>query len=530
MRIEFFNDAFDPSQGIDANLTVDFISIDGQKFETENPSVFSSGVYLPSDGTVDGFGRGDTLTSNGFFEYASSTNPSPTNQAPVARKDYFTVEQSKTITGNVGDNDFDPDGDDSRLVFKLLSQPAFGQITFNADGSFVFTANSNNTGEIIFDYSVTDEDGGRTVQEACIKVTPKVDVADNDQDGKPNNVDQDDDNDGISDDQERNQFGTDPFNADSDGDGLQDGTELGFTQGTPDSFGGPVSFRPDADPSTTTNPLNADTDGDGLTDGQEDSNSDGASPSSIGGTGTTGSGETDPNNPDSDGDGLGDGQEVNQVGSNPLDTDSDDGSVDDGTEFGQGTNPVNNPGDDVLRDFDQDGRPDNVDTDDDNDGIPDNEEQGLGTDPFNPDTDGDGLQDGTEVGRTSAGPDSFGGPVSFRPDADPTTTTNPLNPDTDGDGLTDGQEDPNADGASPNVSSAELARRVTVKPIPNNPDTDGDGLPDGREVNDIGSNPLDTDTDDGTTPDGVEVGRGTNPVNNPNDDVLSDNDQDGKSR
>ena len=196
--------------------------------------------------------------------------------------------------------------------------------------------------------------------------------------------------------------------------------------------------------------------------------------------------------------------------------------------MGRGTNPVNNPNDDVLSDNDQDGKPDNVDTDDDNDGIPDTEEQGIGTNPLNPDTDGDGVQDGTEVGKTNAGPDSFGGPISFRPDADPTTTTNPLNPDTDGDGLTDGQEDPNADGASPRFIGG-TGTTGNGETDPNNPDTDGDGLPDGREVNDIGSNPLDTDTDDGTTPDGVEVGRGTNPVNNPNDDVLSDNDQDGKS-
>ena len=111
-------------------------------------------------------------------------------------------------------------------------------------------------------------------------------------------------------------------------------------------------------------------------------------------------------------------------------------------------------------------------------------------------------------------------PISFRPDADPTTTTNPLNPDTDGDGLTDGQEDPNADGASPN-NIGGTGTTGSGETDPNNPDTDGDGLPDGREVNEIGSNPLDTDTDDGTTPDGVEVNQqGTNPVNNPNDDIL----------
>lgn len=33
-------------------------------------------------------------------------------------------------------------------------------------------------------------------------------------------------------------------------------------------------------------------------------------------------------------------------------------------------------------------------------------EQGLGTDPLNEDTDGDGVQDGTEIGVQSASPDS----------------------------------------------------------------------------------------------------------------------------
>ncbi len=36
-------------------------------------------------------------------------------------------------------------------------------------------------------------------------------------------------------------------------------------------------------------------------------------------------------------------------------------------------------------------------TDSDNDGLTDIEEEQLGTNPFNPDTDGDGLKDGEEV-------------------------------------------------------------------------------------------------------------------------------------
>ncbi|MDX9789834.1 MAG: acyloxyacyl hydrolase [Candidatus Kapabacteria bacterium] len=57
--------------------------------------------------------------------------------------------------------------------------------------------------------------------------------------------------------------------------------------------------------------------------------------------------------------------------------------------------------------------------DSDDDGLSDEEELALGTDPNNPDTDGDGLLDGEEVN---------------------TYKTNPLDPDTDGGGVKDGVE------------------------------------------------------------------------------------------
>ncbi len=87
--------------------------------------------------------------------------------------------------------------------------------------------------------------------------------------------------------------------------------------------------------------------------------------------------------------------------------------------------------------------------DDDNDGLTNLEEYQHGTDPHNPDTDGDGLTDGDEVHKYH---------------------TDPLNPDTDGDGLSDGEE-----------------IRLGTNPL--NPDTDGDGIPDGIEVK-LGLNPL----------------------------------------
>jgi subtilase family protein/Leucine Rich Repeat (LRR) protein/dockerin type I repeat protein len=122
--------------------------------------------------------------------------------------------------------------------------------------------------------------------------------------------DTDRDDDGILNiDEDKNQNGavdpgeTDPCNADTDGDGIQDGTELGITVPVADPDGdGPLLgtdtsiFIPDADPTTTTDPLNSDTDGDGLSDGQEDTNH----------NGMFDPGELDPNHVQGDVDGDGD--------------------------------------------------------------------------------------------------------------------------------------------------------------------------------------------------------------------------------
>jgi Tol biopolymer transport system component len=124
--------------------------------------------------------------------------------------------------------------------------------------------------------------------------------------------------------------------------------------------------------------------------------------------------------------------------------------------------------------------------DDDGDGLTNNEEAQYGTDPSNPDTDGDELFDGDEVKRYS---------------------TNPLNADTDADGLSDGEE---------------VLRRGTD---PLNPDTDGDGLSDGDEVA-RGTNPLNADTDDDKLSDGAEINLGTDPLNPDSDnDGLLDGDE-----
>ena len=66
-------------------------------------------------------------------------------------------------------------------------------------------------------------------------------------------------------------------------------------------------------------------------------------------------------------------------------SDTDEGGVSDLQEYFDGTNPQNNPSDD-MNPLDTDG-----------DGIPDLNEEQDGTDPLDPDTDGDGIPDGEEI-------------------------------------------------------------------------------------------------------------------------------------
>lgn len=188
-------------------------------------------------------------------------------------------------------------------------------------------------------------------------------------------------------------------------------------------------------------------------------------------------------------------------------------------------------------------------SDDDMDGLMKKEEKLLGTDPKNPDTDGDGLKDGEEVNKYKTDPlkaDTDGDglsdgdevmkyktdPLKADTDGDGLSDkdelmqykTDPLKADTDGDGLKDGDElmkyktDPlKADTDGDGLKDGDEVMKHKTDPL--KADTDGDGLKDGEEVNNFKTDPMKKDTDGGTIEDGVEVKRGTDPLK-ADDDVV----------
>ena len=70
---------FKPKFGRDHNLLVDYIYVKDldtgnvQRTTASDSSTFSTGTYLPEDGVVPGFGRGNKLFADGYFEFAESS-------------------------------------------------------------------------------------------------------------------------------------------------------------------------------------------------------------------------------------------------------------------------------------------------------------------------------------------------------------------------------------------------------------------------------------------------------------------------
>lgn len=259
-------------------------------------------------------------------------------------------------------------------------------------------------------------------------------------------------------------YNTDPNEDDTDDDGLPDNVEID---------------------DALTDPTDPDTDGDGLEDGQE--YYDGVTYLGIQNYEMTFCAGTEdetvvsinlttlsPLNPDRDGDLLLDGQEVNVYNTNPTNVDSDGDDVDDDSDLNdyEEATDGNVATDPVCA---QSGDPNDTD----GDGISNADElagtYGYVTDPFNEDTDQDGIDDYTEMvsgfDMSINYVDKYNNPQNIAE----TIFTDPTNNDTDGDGLLDGEE----------KNGTYIYRTHPLMA-----DTDGDNLTDGDEINIFSTNPL----------------------------------------
>ncbi|MHA8099958.1 gliding motility-associated C-terminal domain-containing protein [Aquirufa aurantiipilula] len=359
---------------------------------------------------------------------------------------------------------------------------------------------------------------------------------DNDLDGKFNFLDDDSDNDGIPDAWEgKNKCATCQSLQDENGDGWDDRGQYMAVIDT-DQDGQPDFLDADSDNDILPDrvELGADFDGDGMANFRDlDSDNDGILDQMEVGSDvyhprdSDRDGLADFEDADSDNDGLLDIIEVGKDSNHPADFDLD-GVPDyiDVDADGDGILDVNEVGNNPVSpvDSDQDGSPDYLDMDSDNDGIVDAVEKGANSgkpmdsdldtipDFRDLDSDQDGIPDKLEAGKNPSNPvDTDADGIANYLDVDSDNDgrwdnleagkvpTNPL--DTDADGFFDYEE---IDADNDFIKDSIEYAGDPINPVDTDADgsfdyldldSDNDGIPDKIEVGSKPSEPIDSDSD-----------------------------------
>jgi large repetitive protein len=141
------------------------ISPDGLISGTIDPaaSQFNGGVYTVTVTANDG--NGGTVTQT--FTWTI------TNPAPVATDDIATTVEDAPVTIAVLANDTDADGDVLTVTTAAASN---GVVVINADGTLLYTPNTNFNGTDTITYTISDGNGGTSTATVTISVTPDNDA------------------------------------------------------------------------------------------------------------------------------------------------------------------------------------------------------------------------------------------------------------------------------------------------------------------------------------------------------------------
>src|SRR5688572_4342635 len=144
-----------------SNGTVAF-SADGTFTYTPNPNFHG----------VDGFTYQASDAEGGTAPATVAITVNAINDAPAAAEDRgYTVaeDQTLTVTASSGVLANDTDVDDPQITAAVVTSPASGSLTLNADGSFTYTPNTDFSGSDSFEYQVSD--GSLTSNVATVTIT-----------------------------------------------------------------------------------------------------------------------------------------------------------------------------------------------------------------------------------------------------------------------------------------------------------------------------------------------------------------------
>lgn len=151
----------DPASGFSADGTIKIVVPragigDPQRgealtsFITRIRREIANGSALTPDNMPDSLARAGSYTVAG--------NEACSNGLPDAQDDSITIQQDQPVVITVLDNDSDPDGDP--LTVSGVTQPGNGSAAINEDGTITYTPAAGFIGNDVFDYTISDPDGG----------------------------------------------------------------------------------------------------------------------------------------------------------------------------------------------------------------------------------------------------------------------------------------------------------------------------------------------------------------------------------
>ncbi|MEZ4778799.1 MAG: Ig-like domain-containing protein [Flavobacteriaceae bacterium] len=176
---------------VSGNVLVNDIDLEGDNQVVTTvgtfPTTQGGSITINADGSFtytppSGFTGEDTFTYsivddnvNPATDSATLTitvNGNPGNNQTYANDDAYSGNAGATITGNVLDNDSDPEGDLQTVNTTPVSGPNNGTVTINPDGSFSYVPNDPNyQGPDQFVYEVCDNGTPQACDQATVYIT-----------------------------------------------------------------------------------------------------------------------------------------------------------------------------------------------------------------------------------------------------------------------------------------------------------------------------------------------------------------------
>lgn len=130
--------------------------------EVEGDETFFVNLINPTGATI--------AVAQGIGTILNDDVPVVVNAPPVAIDDQGNVTEGESVTITVLENDFDPEGDP--LTLDSFTNPQFGTLIRNDDGTLTYQANLDFAGTDYFTYQIRDAQGGIAQATVVMTINP----------------------------------------------------------------------------------------------------------------------------------------------------------------------------------------------------------------------------------------------------------------------------------------------------------------------------------------------------------------------